>query len=191
MTISHKYYMQGFGIQTKNINDLIANIEKEIDYVTKNMDRNVIILNNKLTYCSDKLENLKKELAELKEYALEEYNKLETKVSGLESQLNFLKANVNVITTKTFEGDTQIYAEGIAPSSVFKETGKTYPIFATRADQDISGRPISETYMIKGDTVSSTSAMYQPENKTKLAQVQAITGMMSVNEEKHQLILGF
>ena len=182
--------MQGFGIQTKNINDLIAKIEKEIEYITKNMDRNVIVLNNKLSYCSSELERLKKEFNELRDYAEEEYSRLSTKISNLESQLNFLKAHINVVTTGTFVDDNRIYTSGVTPSSVYS-AGNTYPLFATRADCDISGRPISETYLSKGDIVSSTSAMYKPENKTKIAQVQAITGMMSVNEEKHQLILGF
>lgn len=42
------------------------------------------------------------------------------------------------------------------------------------------------------DAVSSTSAMYESENVEKLAQVQAITGIIRIDESNpHKLILGF
>lgn len=42
------------------------------------------------------------------------------------------------------------------------------------------------------DAVSSTSAMYESENVEKLAQVQAITGIIRIDESNpHKLVLGF
>lgn len=181
--------MQGFGIQTKNINELISRIEKEISYITKNTDKNIIVLNNKLSLCSNELAKLKNEFNNLKEYAETEYNALRDKIASYDEQIEELKSQINKVTVKSVEGDT--CASGITPMSVYKETGLTYPIYAKYAEKDNEGRIITETYVDKGDTVSATSAMYLEENKTKMAQIQAITGMMSVNEDKHQLILGF
>lgn len=176
--------MQGFGVQTKNINDLIAKIEKEIDYVTKNMDRNVIVLNNKLTYCSSELERLKTELAKLKEYALEEYNKLETKVSSLESQINFLKAHINVITTKSLDGNT--YAVGIAPSSVYEQTGKTYPIWANRAEKDDNGNSITATYATKTEINTINEKITELSGKSvKYLGEMSLTAFSGLNPNKN------
>ena len=42
------------------------------------------------------------------------------------------------------------------------------------------------------NAVSSTSAMYESENVEKLAQVQAITGIIRIDENNpHKLVLGF
>lgn len=42
------------------------------------------------------------------------------------------------------------------------------------------------------DAVSSTSAMYESGNEEKLAEVQAITGIIRIDEDNpHKLVLGF
>ena len=181
--------MQGFGVQTRNINELIAMIEQEIQFITKNMDKNVVLLNNKLSLCASELSRLKADFAALKDYTEAEHAYIERKITEFDGQIEHIKENLNRINYMTISGGSA--ASGIAPLSVYEQTGETFPIYAKFAEKDISGRNITETYLSKADMVSSTSAMYKPENKTKLAQVQAITGMMSVNEEKHQLILGF
>lgn len=181
--------MTGFGVQTKNINELIAKIEKEINFITANFDKNVSILNNKLSICSSELQALKNDFKALKDYTQAEYEYVENKIAEFETKIDYIKGNLNKINYGNLSGGK--CASGIAPLAEYEQTGETYPIYAKFAEKDVSGREITETYLSKADMVSSTSAMYQDENKTKIAQVQAITGMMSVNEEKHQLILGF
>lgn len=181
--------MTGFGVQTRNINELIAKIEKEINFITANFDKNVTVLNDKLSICSSELHALKNDFKALKDYTQAEYEYVENKIAEFETKIDYIKSNLNKINYGNLSGGK--CASGIAPLAEYEQTGETYPIYAKFAEKDVSGREITETYLSKDDMVSSTSAMYQDENKTKLAQVQAITGMMSVNEEKHQLILGF
>ena len=136
--------MQGFGIQTKNINELISRIEKEISYITKNTDKNIIVLNNKLSLCSNELAKLKNEFNNLKEYAETEYNALRDKIASYDEQIEELKSQINKVTVKSVEGDT--CASGITPMSVYKETGLTYPIYAKYAEKDTDGNVIQTTY---------------------------------------------
>lgn len=136
--------MQGFGVQTKNINELIDKIEKEINDITKSTDRNVIILNNKLSLCSNELAKLKVEFNNLKDYAESEYNELKNKIAEFDSQIEQLKSQINKVTTVDMESGTCV--SGIAPMSVYKETGETYPIYAKYAEKDTSGNDIQTTY---------------------------------------------
>ena len=182
--------MQGFGIQTKNIDELIRKIEQEIAFITKNIDKSIVVLNNKLEYCSGELNKLKEEFIELKTYTETEYNKLQQKFESLLEEVELLKENcIKVEFNDSTFGER--VASGIAPLEEYEITHKAHPIYAKYADNDGLGNNISETYVNVNETLSSTSAIYLPENKEKLAQAQALTGMMKVNKEKHQLILGF
>ena len=182
--------MQGFGVQTKNINDLIRKIEQEIAYITKNMDKNVVQLNNKLVTCTNDLNTLKTEFANLKNYTETEYNQLKATIQSYERQIADLRNNLNHIDYETKVGEK--CAVGISPKKEYEQTGASYPIYAKYADKDSDGNVITDTYANLNDTLTTSASMLKEENKTKLAQAQAITGaingMMSVRG--HQLILG-
>ena len=179
--------MQGFGVQTKNINDLIKQIEQEIAFIKKNLDKDIVQLNNKLVNCITDLNNLKQAFNDLKDYTEEEYNRVKGQIQGFEAEIEEIRNNLIQVDYRSVGGET--VAVGLAPKKEYEQTHETHPIYAKYAEKDSEGQKFSETYLQKKDTVSSTSAMYLSGNKTKLAEVQAITGMMSVSG--HQLILGF
>ena len=179
--------MQGFGIQTKDINALIKEIENEIQDIEKDLNKNITVIKNKVEFCASKLAQINAELEVTKEYTEAELTKFRLRIKALEDQISDIKSNINVIDSREIGGNT--YAVGIAPSSYYSAHHSTYPIYATLAEKDVSGRDIVNTYYDKSASVSATSAMYEAKNKEKVAQVQAITGLMRVKE--HQLILGF
>ena len=130
---------------------------------------------------------MKAKFTELSEYATEEYSRISQKVIELEVQLDTIKDDLTVLATVTVSGEKCV--SGIMKKSEYEAGLPMNPLYAKYAEKDSDGNVIKDSYMKIGDTVSSTSAMYLDENKKKLAQIQAITGMMSVSG--HQLILGF
>ena len=180
--------MQGFGIQTKNIDELIKKIEQEIAFITKNIDKSIVVLNNKLSYCSEELARLKKEFADLQTYTESALKSLELRFEVLSELVEDLRKNCIYVEFNDDAFEDRV-ASGIAPLDEYKRTGVAHPLFAKYAENDVNGDKIDETYIKYVDSLSATKDMYKPENKEKLAQAQAITGMMSVSG--HQLILGF
>ena len=144
--------MQGFGIQTKNIDELIKKIEQEIAFITKNIDKSIVILNNKLSYCSAELNNLKEEFAALKTHTEAEIANLLSRFESLLEEVEHLKDNVIKVEFNDDEFSEKV-ASGIAPLKEYDITHKTHPIFAKYADKDISGRDITGTYLTSGSTV--------------------------------------
>lgn len=114
----------------------------------------------------------------------EELDTLNSNVNQTNQKLDDLEEEVSKLNQPEYDYDQHENIIGIRPR---KET-PYYKLHADRSDKDGDGNEIKTTYVKKSDVVSSTSAMYLDENKAKLAQVQAITGMMSVSG--HQLILG-
>jgi hypothetical protein len=126
--------MSGFGVQTKNINELIKKIEKEIAYIQANLNKDVTILTNKLSICTSDLLKLKTECDELKTYSHEEYEYLNEKTRNLELQIDDIRSRLNTIQ---YKGDfIEKCASGI----------NEFPIYAKYADKDINGNSISTTY---------------------------------------------
>ena len=146
--------MTGFGVQTKNINELIAKIEKEINFITANFDKNVSVLNNKLSICSSELQALKNDFKALKDYTQAEYEYVENKIAEFETKIDNIKGNLNKINYGNLSGGK--CASGIAPLAEYEQTGETYPIYAKFAEKDVSGREITETYLAVRSS-SSTS----------------------------------
>jgi len=151
--------MTGFGVQTKNINELIAKIEKEINFITANFDKNVTVLNNKLSICSSELQALKNDFKTLKDYTQAEYEYVENKIAEFETKIDYIKSNLNKINYGNLSGGK--CASGIAPLAEYEQTGETYPIYAKFAERDRKGNIIDETYITSadfGDVISAINA---------------------------------
>ena len=151
--------MQGFGIQTKNIDELIKKIEQEIAFITKNIDKSIVVLNNKLVYCTEQLTVLKKEFNDLKEDVTRDINTLENEVEDLLAQVEELKENIVNVQYASSARFGEIVASGIAPWKYWEEHNKTHPIYAKYADYDGSGRLITDTYLTSADFDNVISAI--------------------------------
>lgn len=133
--------MQGFGVQTKNINDLIKQIEQEIAFIKKNLDKDIVQLNNKLVNCITDLNNLKKAFNDLKDYTEEEYNRVKGQIQGFDAEIEEIRNNLIQVDYRSVGGET--VAVGLAPKKEYEQTHETHPIYAKYAEKDTQGRDIA------------------------------------------------
>ena len=144
--------LQGFGVQTKNIDELIKKIEQEIAFITKNIDKSIVLLNNKLTYCSEELQKLKNEFESLKTDTEAELNDLENRFEQLFGEVEHLRDNCIKVEFNDSKFGERV-ASGIAPLKEYDITHIAHPIYAKYADKDVSGRPITDTYLTSASTI--------------------------------------
>ena len=112
--------MQGFGVQTKNINDLIKQIEQEIAFIKKNLDKDIVQLNNKLVNCITDLNNLKQAFNDLKDYTEEEYSRVKGQIQGFEAEIEEIRNNLIQVDYRSVGGET--VAVGLAPKKEYEQT---------------------------------------------------------------------
>lgn len=145
--------MEGFGnISTKNINELIKKIEQRIALITKNIDKNIDILNNKLSYCVSELSRLKDEFEHLKRDTEIELERLENELEELDEFVNHLYNECIKVEFGSVSGEK--VASGIAPLKNWEQSGEMNPIYARYAEKDESGRNIAN-YLNSGYAASA------------------------------------
>ena len=145
--------MEGFGnISTKNINELIKKIEQRIALITKNIDKNIDILNNKLSYCVSELARLKDEFENLKRDTEIELERLENELEELDEFVNHLYNECIKVNFGSVSGEK--VASGIAPLKNWEQSGEMNPIYAKYAELDESGRNIAN-YLNSGYAASA------------------------------------
>ena len=98
--------MQGFGVQTKNINDLIKQIEQEIAFIKKNLDKDIVQLNNKLVNCITDLNNLKQAFNDLKDYTEEEYSRVKGQIQDFEAEIEEIRNNLIQVEYRSVGSET-------------------------------------------------------------------------------------
>ena len=159
--------MNGFGVQTRNVNDIIRKIEQEIEFIKKNYDKNVTILINKLNYCASELEVLKAQLIELQSYSETEYENAQNRITSLNEQLDEIRTKLNTIQYNEVLGGK--CASGI----------NEYPIYARYAEKDINGNDLTATYetIAQGSAVSANLLNKINEEKDRATQAETSIGI--------------
>lgn len=86
--------MQGFNIQTRDINQLINKIEKEINQIASNLSRNVQTLSSRLDANTKELALIKEMISELKDYT-QDYELAERRISELNARISEIRDKLN------------------------------------------------------------------------------------------------
>lgn len=159
--------MSGFGtIQPRNINEIVASIEKQIRDIKADFGRDYTVLSNKLEKCEFDLKKLKEYIEEVHDYTESEYNRLQEQISQFEGQIAELKDNLSHV--KYTRSGQETVAVGIAPLKEYSSTSSTYPFSAKYAVNDSNGNNIVETYATKQE-LSSTSETLSGDYVQKIA----------------------
>jgi hypothetical protein len=177
--------MSGFGtIQPRNINEIVASIEKQIRDIKADFGRDYTVLSNKLEKCEFDLKKLKEYIEEVHDYTESEYNRLQEQISQFEGQIAELKDNLSYVNY-TRSGQETV-AVGIAPLKEYSSTSSTYPFSAKYAVNDSNGNNIVETYATKQE-LSSTSATLSGDYVQKIADSSS-AGMSALSSVSGELV---
>ena len=167
--------MNGFGtIDKKDINVLISSIENRINFIRNDINQNVTSLKNQLNACTEELNRLKKLVIQVTNYNDSEYQKLENRINQFDSDIEYIKRNLNTIQYNEI-------AAGKCASGI-----NEYPIYAKYAENDINGNNICNTYATKNE-LSSTSATLSADYTRKIAESSS-GGMSALSSVSAQLV---
>ena len=176
--------MSGFGtIQPRNINEIVASIEKQIRDIKADFGRDYTVLSNKLEKCEFDLKKLKEYIEEVHDYTESEYNRLQEQISQFEGQIAELKDNLSHVNY-TRSGQETV-AVGIAPLKEYSSTSSTYPFSAKYAVNDSNGNNIVETYATKVE-LGNVSATLSADYTQKIAESSS-EGMSALSSVSGQL----
>ena len=170
--------MYGFGtIQPKDINQIVAALEKQINDIKSSYNSDYTVISNKISKCETYLSKLKEYIKVVQDYTETEYQKLQTQIESFEGQIDELKDNLNQVNYSKVGQET--VAVGIAPLNEYSATGVTNPFSAKYAVNDSEGHNIVETYATKDELnnegqhysneLSSVSATLQENINTEVA----------------------
>jgi hypothetical protein len=153
--------MYGFGtIQPKNINQIVAALEKQINDIKSSYASDYSVISNKIEKCETYLSKLKEYIKVVQDYTETEYQKLQTQIESFESQISKLKENLNQVNYSKAGQET--VAVGIAPLNEYSDTGVTHPFSAKYAVNDSEGNNIVGTYATK-DELNNAGQQYSTE----------------------------
>ena len=162
--------MYGFGtIQPKDINQIVAALEKQINDIKSSYASDYSVISNKIEKCETYLSKLKEYIKVVQDYTETEYQKLQTQIESFESQISELKENLNQVNYSKAGQET--VAVGIAPLNEYSDTGVTHPFSAKYAVNDSEGNNIVGTYATK-DELNNAGQQYSTELSSVSATLQ-------------------
>lgn len=139
--------MNGFGtIQSRDINEIVAGIEKQIKTLKSDFGKDVVVLQNRLESCVYELNILKEKLQYVQDYNETEYGKIQAKIAQFDEDIAYIKDHLNTITYNETVGGK--CASGI----------NYFPIYSRYTEKDISGRDIIPTYATKAELSSASGS---------------------------------